>query len=68
MVAIVGRDSSGSITTRYGLDGPGIESCRGGGGVATFSSAVQTGSGPYPACYKTDTGYVRDSKLPLRSR
>ena len=29
----VGRDSSVSITTRYGLDGPGIESRWGGGEI-----------------------------------
>jgi len=31
-VRIVGRDSSVFIATSYGLDGPGIESRRGGGG------------------------------------
>ena len=36
-----GRDSSVGIATRYGLDGPGIESRWG----ARFSAPVQTGPG-----------------------
>ena len=36
----VGRDSLVDIATRYGLDGPGIESREGG---ARFSAPVQTG-------------------------
>ena len=39
-----GRDSSVGIATRYGLDGPGIESRRG----ARFSAPVQTGPGGHP--------------------
>ena len=35
MQLYVGRDSSVGIATRYGLDGPGIES-RGGGGGRDF--------------------------------
>ena len=42
---MVGRDSAVGIATRYGLDGPGIESRWG----ARFSAAVQTGPGAYPA-------------------
>jgi hypothetical protein len=38
----VGRDSSVGIATRYGLDGPAIESRWG----ARFSAPVQTGLGP----------------------
>jgi hypothetical protein len=41
----VGRRSSVAIATRYGLDGPGIESRWG----ASFSAAVQTGPGSHPA-------------------
>ena len=41
----MGRDSSVGIATRYGLDGPGIESLWG----ARFSTPVQTGPGAYPA-------------------
>jgi hypothetical protein len=43
-----GRDSSVGIETRYGLDGPGIES-RWCGGTARFSAPVQTGPGAHPA-------------------
>jgi hypothetical protein len=39
-----GRDSSVSIATGYGLDGPGIES-----GGAIFFTQVQTGPGARPA-------------------
>jgi hypothetical protein len=39
---ILDRDSSVGIATRYGLDGPGIESRL----VARFSAHVQTGPGP----------------------
>ena len=44
---IVNRDSSVGIATRYGLDGPGIESQ--GGGGAKFSAPVQNGPGVHPA-------------------
>ena len=40
-----GRDSSVGIATRYGLDGPGIESQWG----ARFSAPVQTDPGANPA-------------------
>ena len=46
-----GRDSSVGIATRYGLDGPGIESRWG----RDFSH-VQTGPGAYPASYTMGTG------------
>ena len=39
------RDSSVGIATRYGLDGPGIESRWG----ARFSAPVQTGPGAPPS-------------------
>ena len=54
------RDSSVGIATRYGLDGPGIESRCG----ATFSASVQTGSGAHPASYTICTGYFLRVKRP----
>ena len=41
------RDSSVDTATRYGLDGPGIES--------RFSAPVRNGSGACPASYTTGT-------------
>jgi hypothetical protein len=46
------RDSSVGIATRYGLDGPGIESRWG----ARFSAPVQVGLGAHPASYTMGTG------------
>jgi len=46
------RDSSVGIATRYGLDGPGVESRCG----ARFSEPVQTGPGAHPVSYKVGTG------------
>jgi hypothetical protein len=43
----MGRDSSVGIATRYGLEGPGIESRWG----ARFSAPVQTGRVAHPASY-----------------
>jgi hypothetical protein len=43
--SLPGRDSSVSIATRYGLDGPGIESWWG----AKLSAPVHTGPGAHPA-------------------
>jgi hypothetical protein len=43
----VGRDSTVGTQTRYGLDGPGIESRWG----ARFSTPVQTDPGALPAPY-----------------
>ena len=51
-VVVVGRDSSVGIATRYGLDGPGIESRW----VARLSAPVQTGSGAHPASCTMDAG------------
>ena len=48
----MGRDSSVGIATRYGLDGPGIESWWG----ARFSASVQTGPEAHPASYTMGTG------------
>ena len=57
-----GRDSSVGIATRYGLDGPGIESrCE-----ATFSAPVQTGPGAYPASCTMGTGPFQGVKRPGR--
>jgi hypothetical protein len=49
---LVNRDSSVGIATRYGMDGPGIESRLG----AQFSAPVQTGPGTHPASYTIGTG------------
>jgi hypothetical protein len=48
----VSRDSSVDIATRYGLDGPEIESQWG----ARFSVPIQTGSGSHPASCTMGTG------------
>jgi hypothetical protein len=53
------RDSSVGIATRYGLDGPGIESCR-----SEISASIQTGPGAYPASYTTGTGSFPGVKRP----
>ena len=46
----MGRDCSVGIATRYGLDGPGIQSLR-----VRFSAPVQTGPGAHPASYTMGT-------------
>jgi hypothetical protein len=56
----MGRDSSVGIATRYGLDGPGIESRLG----ARFSAPVQTGPGAHQASYKMGTGSFLGVKRP----
>ena len=48
----VSRDSSVSITTRYGLYGPGIDSRWG----AKYSALVQTGPESHPASNTVGTG------------
>ena len=48
----VGRDSSVGIATRYGVDGPGIESRWG----ARYSAPVQTDPGAHPASCTMGTG------------
>ena len=58
----VGRDISVGIATRYGLDGPGIESRWG----ARFSATVQTGPGAHPASYTMGTGSFAGVKRPWR--
>ena len=56
----MGRDSSVCIATRYGLDGPGIESRWG----TRFSSPVHTGPGAHPASYTMGTGSFPGLKRP----
>jgi hypothetical protein len=58
----MGRDNAVGIATRYGLDGPGIESRWG----ARFSAPVQTGPGAYPASYTKCTGSFPGVKRPAR--
>jgi hypothetical protein len=54
----VGRDSSVGIATRYGLDGPAIESRRGGGGEIFHNHP--------PAPYTMITGSFPGVKRPVR--
>jgi hypothetical protein len=58
----VGRYSVVGVATRYGLDGPGIESRWG----ARFSAPVQTGPGNHPASYTMGTGSFPGVKRPGR--
>jgi hypothetical protein len=55
-----GRDSSVGIATGYGLDGPGIESPRRGGG---FFAHVQIGTGTHPVSCRIGTGSFPRVKL-----
>ena len=57
----VGRDSSVGITTRYGLDGPGVESQ-----WTRLYAPVQAGSEAYPVSYTMGTVYFPGIKLPGR--
>ena len=59
----VGRDSSVGIATRYGSDGPGIESRW----EARFSAPVHTGPGAHPASYTVATVSFQRVKWPGRS-
>jgi hypothetical protein len=58
----MGRDSLVGIATRYGLDGPGIESRWG----AIFSAPFQTGPRANPASYTVGTGSFPRVKRPGR--
>jgi hypothetical protein len=58
----MGRDSVVGIATRYGLQGPGIETRWG----ARFSTPVQTGPGAYPASCTMGTGSFPGVKRPGR--
>ena len=60
--ASAGRDSSVGIATRYGQDGPGIESRWG----ARFSAPVQIDLGAHPASYTMGTGSLPEVKRPGR--
>jgi hypothetical protein len=60
----VGRDRSFSITTGYGLDGPGIEKKI--PGRARFFAHVLTGPGAHPASCTVGTGSFPGVKLPGR--
>ena len=60
--SLVDRDSSVDTVTRYGLDGPGIESRWG----ARFSASFQTSPGAHPASYKMGTGSFLEVKRPGR--
>jgi hypothetical protein len=61
-IKYLGRDSSVGIAARYGLDGPGIESRRGG----RFFAPVQTGPGAHPASRTMGTGSFPGVKWPRR--
>ena len=56
------RDSSVGIVSRYGLDGPGIESRWG----ARFFAPVQTGPGAHPASYTMGIGSFSGVMRPER--
>ena len=56
-----GRDSSVGIATRYGLDGPGIESR-----WSEFFASVHIGPGAHPASYTMGTGSFPGVKRPGR--
>jgi len=57
----VDQDSSVGIETRYGLDGPGIETRLPG-----FSAPVQTDAGAHLASYTMGTGSFPKVKWPGR--
>jgi len=58
----VGRDGVVGIATRYGLDGPGIESRWG----ARFFAPFQTGPDAHPASCAVGTGSFPGVKRPGR--
>jgi hypothetical protein len=58
----VGRDRAVGIATRYGLDGPGIDSRW----VARFSAPIETGPEGQPVSYTKDTGSFPWVKRPGR--
>jgi hypothetical protein len=63
-VQYVGRDRAVGIATRYGLDGPGIESRW----EARFSAPGQTGPGTHPASFPGVERPLRGDKYPRPSR
>jgi hypothetical protein len=62
LISSEGRDSSVGIATRYGLDGPGIESRWG----TRFSAPVETDPGTHPVFQTMDTGSFPGVKQPGR--
>ena len=56
----MGQDRADGIATRYGLDGPGIESRWG----TRFSGHVQIGPGAHPASYTVGTRSFLGVKRP----
>ena len=62
MLDYVGRDSSVGMATRYGPDGPGIESRWG----ARFSTPIQTGPGAHSGSCTKGTGSFPRVKRPGR--
>ena len=58
----MGRNSAVGIATRYGMDGPAIESPW----VTRFFAPFQTGHGTHPASYTVSTGSFRGVKRPGR--
>jgi len=58
----MGQDSAVGIETRYGLDGPGIESQW----WVRYSAPIQTDPGTYPASYTLGTGSFLGVKWPGR--
>jgi len=57
------RESSVGRATRYGMDGPGIESRW---GEARFPALVQTSPGAHPTCYMMGNGSFPGVKRPGR--
>jgi hypothetical protein len=60
VLEVVGRDRAVVTATRYGLDGPGIESRWG----TKFFAPVQTGPGAKPASHKMGTVSFPEVKRP----
>jgi len=58
VVVVVGRDRAAGTATRYGLDGPGIESLW----EARFSAPVFTGHESHPVSYTMGTGSSPEGK------
>ena len=58
----MGRDSVVGMATRYGLNGPGVESWLG----ARFSATVHTGPGGQPDSYTMGIGSFLGVKRPGR--
>jgi hypothetical protein len=61
-ISMVGWDSSVGIATRYGLDGPDIESRWG----ARYFAPIQTGPGTHPATWTMVVRSFQGKKWPVR--